>query len=179
MTDEVHYDLTPADAAAMTAAFARPAFGAKHWGRHERLRRLLAGMAIGGLVFCLVKLYVLRATSLDLPPWEDGLAFVGALGFVGWKLTPKPLEMAPDDPRLGHRSFTWWAEAFQIAGPGFQSRIDWAAVTELREAEGFLFMVTRWHDIHAVPLRAFEAAGFPDDVATIRDAWQRARGAGA
>lgn len=176
MTDEVHYDLTPADAAAMTAAFARPAFGARHWGRHERLRRLLAGMAIGGLVFCLVKLYVHRATGLDLPPWEEGLAFVGGIGFVGWKLAPKPVAMAPDDPRLGRRTFAWGSEAFQIAGPGFRSRIDWAAVTELREAEGFLFVVTRWHDVHAVPLRALGSAGSQNDVATIRDAWRRARG---
>ncbi len=176
MTDEVHYDLTPEDAAALAAAFARPAFGSKDWGRHERWRRLFAGMALGGLVFCLIKLYVHRASGLDLPPWEDGLAFLAGCGFVGWSLRPRRAVLSADDPRLGARSFVWWADGYMISGPGFQNRIDWSAVTDVREAEGFLILITRWGDFHGVPLRALDAAGFPNRAADVRDGWRRARG---
>jgi hypothetical protein len=176
MGDEVHYELRPEDATAMAAALGRPAWGARNWGRHERLRRVLAGMALGGLAFTLVKLYVRRETGLDLPPWENGLAAVGGFGFVGWMLGRRPAPLPADHPSLGGRSFAWWENGFRVSADHFRTEIEWVVVSEIREAGGYLLLITTWGEVHAVPMRALEAAGAANRVADIRASWERGRG---
>ncbi len=176
MSEWIAYETTAEDVADIAASFSRPAFGSKNWGRHERWRRVLAGMSLCGLVFCLIKLYVHRVTDLDLPPWEDGLAFLAAGGFVGWRLRPKPFTVAENDPRLGRRDFYWWDGGFEITGDDFRVGWHWPAVTDIRDVAGHLVFTVRTGDLYAVPLRALDP---PDEEARspkIRAAWEAGRG---
>jgi hypothetical protein len=176
MEDEVHFTLTPADAAAIAVALAPgPAWGSRNWGRHERWRRVLAGMALAGLAFVVVKQYVWREAGLDLPPWEHGLPVLLAGGWVGWMLRPRPAAIPADDPRLGRRIFRWHSDGFEVDGDGFRNVVWWRAVTDIREKDGWLFVHTVWGDIHPVPVAALETPDRPDGVNRVHRCWSEGR----
>lgn len=176
MGEEIDTVLTPEDAAAMPLAYGRPAFGSKNWGRHERWRRVLAGVALGGLFFALVKAYVHRESGLDLPPWIDGLAPVGAGALIGWMLRPRvPPAVEPGDPRIGRRWLAAGPDGFRIRAPDFTVEIAWRAVADFRAQNGWLFLTTTWGEIYSLPLRMFDGAGEPLRLADLEAAWRAAR----
>ena len=132
-------------------------------------------MTVGGLLFALVKLYIRRETGLDLPPWEHGLGAAGGLGVLGWMIGRAPPPLPVDHPSLGNRTFYWGEDGFRISADRFRTEIEWEAVSEIREAGGYLLLVTTWGEVHAVPLRALQVSNVSDRVADVRAHWQRSR----
>jgi hypothetical protein len=150
MTDHVEFNLVPQDLADAALSM-RP----KNWGRHERLRLVLAGMCLLLLLFVLVASYVWRRHGVFMLRWEDALAFAFAGAALGWiygRLLARPGE---DDPRLMERSFTLREDGFETTGPGFHTEIDWTSVAEIPDRGSVIFLITEWREAFFIPKRAF------------------------
>ncbi len=153
---EVACQLTPADIRAVHEALYRPAWGARHWGRHEGLRRVLAGMALTTFVVLLIKLFARNKLGADVIGWD---AVAGAMlggAFIGLWWARQNTTVPPADSPV-YRPFTLSLEAngFRVRGEGFDNLTDWNQVTALREAGGRLLIETRVNGTHIVPRLAF------------------------
>ena len=153
---EVACQLTPADIQAVHEALYRPAWGARHWGRHEGLRRVLAALALTTFVVLLIKLFARNKLGADVIGWD---AVAGAMlggAFIGLWWARQNTTVPPADSPL-YRPFTLSLEAtgFRVRGEGFDNLTDWNQVTALREAGGRLLIETRVNGTHIVPRLAF------------------------
>lgn len=153
---EVACQLTPADIQAVHAALYRPAWGARHWGRHEGLRRVLAAMTLTTFVVLLLKLFARNKLGADVIGWD---AVAGAMlggAFIGFWWARQNTTLPPADSPV-YRPFTLSLETsgFRIRGEGFDNLTDWNQVTALREAGGRLLIETRVNGTHIVPRLAF------------------------
>ena len=151
--------LTPADIHAVQAALFRPAWGARHWGRHERWRRVLAGMALAGFVVLLLKQFSRSRLGADVVGWDAVMAAGVAGAFMGWLWSRHAHTVPPADSPL-YLPFTLAIDAggVHIAGQGFGQQVSWLQVTALRQAGGCLLIHTRLGETRFVPLRAFGRA---------------------
>ena len=154
--NEVACQLTPADIQAVHEALYRPAWGARHWGRYEGLRRVLAAMALTTFVVLLLKLFARNKLGTDIVGWD---AVVGAMlggAFIGlWWARQNTTVPSGDSPVYQPFTLSLEANGFRVRGAGFDHRTDWNQVTDLREAGGCLLIETRVGGTHIVPRSAF------------------------
>ena len=153
---EVACQLAPADIQAVHAALYRPAWGARHWGRHEGLRRVLAAMALTTFVVLLLKLFARNKLGADLVGWDMVAGAMLGGAFIGLWWARQNTTVPPADSPI-YRPFTLSLEAtgFRVRGEGFDNLTDWNQVTALREAGGCLLIETRVNGTHIVPRLAF------------------------
>jgi hypothetical protein len=153
---EIAFQIQPADIEAVHTALYRPAWGARHWGRYERLRLILAGTALTGFVVLLLKLFARNKLGGDIVGWDTVLIFLATGAFMGWWYGRHKPSIAPTgSPLYRPRTLSLDETGFRINSEGYDSHIEWGQVTNLREAGGCLLIWTRLGDTHIVPLRAF------------------------
>ncbi len=154
--DEVTCQLTPADIQAVHEALYRPAWGARHWGRHERWRRVLAAMALTTFAVLLLKLFARSKLGADIIGWD---AVAGAMlggAFIGlWWARQNTTVPPADSPVYRPITLSLKAAGFRVRGEGFDNRTDWNQVATLREAGGCLLIETCLGASHIVPRAAF------------------------
>lgn len=162
-TTEVACQLTPADIQAVHEALYRPASGARHWGRHERWRRVLAAMALTTFVVLLIKLFARNKLGADIVGWElVAGAMLGGASIGVWWARQNTTVPAADSPVYRPYTLSLDTSGFRVRREGFDNHTDWNQVTSLREAGGCLLIDTRFDGSHFVPRSAFasaEAAG--------------------
>ncbi|NVO06623.1 MAG: YcxB family protein [Rhodoferax sp.] len=158
MAFEVTYQLNLKDIEAVQGALFRPAWGARNWGRHEILRRVLAGMSISVMFVLLVQTIFLARLQ---PEYVLASALLG--GGLVW-LWGRKIKVPPDPDNLLSKTLTLSLEhkGVRIDGDGFENFIDWKQIIQLRRAGGCLLFATRVTENIIVPLRAFEAAEAAD-----------------
>jgi hypothetical protein len=149
MTDRIEFTPTAADLAA-AARDARP----RNWGRRDRLRFVLAGISIALLLFFLFASYVWRWWDLFILRWEDIAAFAFAGGVMGWIYSRAPTLQA-NDPRLAPRRLVLGTEGFATSGDGYDTKIDWRAISGIADRADTIFFTTRWNETFFVPKSAF------------------------
>lgn len=153
---QVRYQLTPADIEAIQAELYRPAWGAKHWGRHERLRLTLAGASLAGFAGMLLMLFSQTRLGVDVVGWDMVGIFIAAGMFTGWRWGKnKPGVPVPNSPIYEPMTMTLHPAALEVQNPGGSSHIDWADVTGIESAGNCLIFRTRQNGTHIVPKRAF------------------------
>ncbi len=165
--------LTPADIQSVRMALYRPAWGARHWGRHERWRRVLAGMAITTFVVLLLKLFSRTRLGADVVGWDMVAAALGAGAFIGWLWSRHAHAVPPADSPL-YLPFTLTLDAggMHVKGDGFEQQVDWPQVTALRQAGGCLLLDTRLGDTRIVPLSALGGADAAQAFVARAQAWR-------
>ncbi|WP_237152677.1 YcxB family protein [Oryzibacter oryziterrae] len=155
MTDFVDFTPTRKDVAALTAVMNPPRWGARHWGRYERLRLTLAGAVLMVLVFMAIKIYAQELTGQDLVGWIflfPAMA-AGALtgNFRGAIKARRPIAAA----LLTRRRVVLNEDDVAIYEDGGETRFDWLAVQSVERKGGFILFTTRAGVLHFVPERAF------------------------
>ncbi len=153
---QLHFQLTPADVQRLHAALYRPAWGARHWGRHERLRLVLAGTVLAVFVMLLIKLFTRNKLGVDPVDWGTiaGAALGGALAGWWWGGMRSAVPAA-GSPVYQPQTLTLEATGLRQRSEGFDQHVDWSHVTALREVGGSLLFTTRRAGSHVLPLRAF------------------------
>ena len=143
---------TPEDAAAAAVAIAP-----KPWGKYERLRLVLAGMALSSLVFFVIASYDWRAWGLFILRWEEIVAFLFAGAMMGWVYgRRRPPLLAADDPRLRERTVTIERDGLLRRRAGLRSR-SWPGnrSTQIPVRGETILFIAEWKDVHFVPKRVF------------------------
>jgi hypothetical protein len=168
---------TPEDAAAAAVAIAP-----KLWGKYERLRLVLAGMALSCLIFFVVASYDWRAWGLFILRWEEIVAFLFAGAMMGWVYgRRRPPLLAADDPRLRERTVTIERDGLRVEGQGYETFMAWESIEQIPVRGGTILFIAEWKDVHFVPKRVFptpEAADAFHDAAMSAFAakWDRLTG---
>lgn len=164
---EVAYHLTPADIQSVHEALFRPAWGARHWGRHEAWRRILASMALSSFGALLVKLFAHNKLGTDLVGWDMVVAAMlgGALFGLWWARQNTTVPPA-DSPIYRPFNLSLNSTGFRVRGEGFDNHTNWDQVTSLREAGGCLLIETQLGGVHLVPRSAFADSDAADTFLT-------------
>jgi hypothetical protein len=175
VTTEVACQLTPADIQAVHEALYRPAWGASHWGRHERWRRVLAAMVLLTFVMLLVKLFARNKLGADIVGWDTVAgAMLGGAALGAWWARQNTTVPPADSPVYRPFTLSIDASGFGLRREGFDSHTAWDQVTTLREAGGCLLLATRQDGTHFLPRSAFarsdEADAFFARVTVLREA---------
>jgi hypothetical protein len=153
---EIACQLTPADIQAVHAALYRPAWGARHWGRHERWRRVLAAMVLLTFVVLLVKLFARIKLGADIVGWDVVAgAMLGGAALGAWWARQNTDVPAADSPVYRPFTLSIDASGFGLRREGFDSHTAWDQITTLREAGGCLLLATRQDGTHLLPRSAF------------------------
>jgi hypothetical protein len=162
-TTEVACKLTQADIQAVREALYRPAWGARHWGRHERWRRVLASMALTTFVVLLIKLFARNKLGADIVGWDmvAGAMLGGALIGTWWARQNTSVPPA-DSPVYRPYTLSLDPTGFRVKGEGFDNHTGWNQVSALREAGGCLLIETRLGGSHIVPRSAFASPAAAD-----------------
>lgn len=156
---EVTCQLTPADIQSVHEALFRPAWGARHWGRHERWRRVLAGMALTTFVVLLIKLFARNKLGADIVGWDMvAAAMLGGAALGAWWGRQNTTVPAADSPVYRPYTLSLDTTGFRVRGEGFDNHTDWNQITALREADGCLLIDTRLDGSRILPRSAFASA---------------------
>lgn len=154
--DAVDCRLTPADIQSVHEALYRPAWGARHWGRREGWRRVLAGMALGGFLVLLLKLFARNKIGADLVGWDMVAgAMLGGAAPGGWWARRNTTVPEAGSPIYRPLILSLETAVFRVRGEGFDNHTGWDQVTALREAGSCLLIDTRLGGSHFVPRSAF------------------------
>ncbi len=154
--DKVCCQLTPADIQAVHEALYRPAWGARHWGRYEAWRRVLASITLTGLVMMLLKLFATNKLGADIVGWDVVLgAMLGGAGIGFWWARQNTTVPPADSPIYCPFTLSLDAAGFRLRGEGFDNRTDWSQVVSLRQAGAYLLIDTHLGGTHIVPRAAF------------------------
>jgi hypothetical protein len=156
---EVTCQLAPADIQSVHEALFRPVWGARHWGRHECWRRVLAGMALVTLVVLLLKLFARNKLGADIVGWDMVAgAMLGGAALGAWWARRNTTVPAADSPVYRPFTLSLDTTGFRVRGEGFDNHTDWNQVTSLREAGGCLLIDTRLDGSRILPRSAFASA---------------------
>lgn len=155
---DVRFQTTPADVLQLHQALYRPAWGARHWGRFETLRLVLAGATLLTLVMLLIKLFTRNKLGVDPVGWEAVAgAWLGGAVAGGWWARQRSTVPPTGSPVYRPMTLSLEPTGLRWQGDGFESQVDWRQVSELREVGGCLLLTTRLEGTHLVPLRAFSS----------------------
>jgi hypothetical protein len=152
----VSFQVQPADVQRLHEALYRPAWGARHWGRHERLRLVLAGTVLAAFVMLLLKLFTRNKLGVDPVDWGTiaGAALGGAVAGWWWGRQRSAVPAA-GSPLYKPQTLSLETSGLRVRGDGFDQHVDWSHVSALREVGGSLLFTTRPAGSHVVPMRAF------------------------
>lgn len=162
-TASVACQLIPADIHAVYADLYHPAWGARHWGRYEGVRRVLASVALNTFVVLLLKLFTRNKLGTDIVGWDvvAGAVLGGAALGVWW--ARQNTSVPPAESTI-YRPFTLSIDSagFRVRGEGFDSQTGWGQVTSLRRAGSYLLIETGLGGAHLVPVRDFPSSKSAD-----------------
>jgi hypothetical protein len=160
LAPQISYQLTPADIEAIQAELCHPAWGAKHWGRRERLRLILSGASLAGFVGMLLMLFSQTRLGVDVVGWDMVGVFIATGMFMGWWWGKhKPSVPASNSPIYEPMAMTLRHEALEVQNPAGCTHINWEDVTGIDHAGDYLIFRTRQNGTHIVPKRAFASKG--------------------
>lgn len=161
--DKVSCQLAPADIQAVHEALYRPAWGARHWGRYEGWRRVLAAITLTGFVMLLLKLFATNKLGTDIVGWDVvGGAMLGGAGIGLWWARQNTTVPAPDSPVYQPFTLSLDAAGFRLRGEGFDNHTAWSQVASLRQVGAYLLIDTRLGGTHIVPRAAFASSEAAD-----------------